>query len=208
MLDCCSLCEKHKGKTKKGLFLFPQEFKQSYQNFYISQIVLKLIALNNNKLIFQDNFLLLDNEQNICEYCWQLMQYRFTCRKCKILNFLQNEKQNRCQFCNTNLCCHCGQQLDLFHCNQSVCYSCQKQEIIQYKIAYIVMIIIIGLFLPYLAFTYLLTKFFDPVHQYKFCKKSVLRTFFLFILLFPIMFPYALIELFITGFKAIIKNLR
>ncbi|CAD8045465.1 unnamed protein product [Paramecium sonneborni] len=208
MLDCCSLCERHKGKINKGLFLFPQEYNQSYKNCYISQIVLKLIALNNNKLILQDDFMLLDNEQNICELCCQLMQYGFTCKKCKILNFIQNENNRKCQFCNTNLCCHCENKLELFPSNQSICYSCQKQEIISIKIAYILMIMIVGLFLPYLGFTYLLTKFFDPVHQYEFCKKNVFRTFLLFIILFPIMFPYVVIELFMEGLKAIIRKLQ
>ncbi|CAD8087857.1 unnamed protein product [Paramecium primaurelia] len=210
MFDCCSLCEIHKGEIKKGLFLFPAEFQRQYQNFYISQIVLKLIALNNkNQSIHQDNFVVvIDNELIICELCWQLMQYGFTCQKCKTLNFIQNENQRYCQFCNTNLCIHCRKQLDLFTNNQSQCYSCKKQEIILYNIAFIVMIIFVGLFLPYLALTYLITKFFDPIYQYNFCKKSFLRTLFLFVILFPIMFPYALIELIFAGFKAIIKNLR
>ncbi|CAD8157919.1 unnamed protein product [Paramecium octaurelia] len=208
MLDCCSLCEKHRGKIKKGLFLFPAEFKQQYQNCYISQIVLKLIALNNNEPIHQDSFVVIDNDLIICELCWQLMQYGFTCQKCKTLNFIQNDNQRRCQFCNTNLCLSCGKQLDLFRNNQQNCYQCQRQEIISYKIAYIVMIIVVGLLLPYLALTYLLTKFFDPIHQYAFCRKSAMRTLLLFVILFPIMFPYALIEIVVAGFKAIIRNLR
>ncbi|CAD8206979.1 unnamed protein product [Paramecium octaurelia] len=208
MQHCCSLCGMSLGTLKQALFLFPIELKTQYKNFYIQQIVLKLITLHNHQLILIDHFILFHNEKHICELCWQLIQQGFTCQKCQVYNFVQNGPIKHCNFCQSNLCLYCGSLLDLFSTSKGICYSCQKQEFLYYKIAYIVMILFVGLLLPYLAFNYLLTKFFDPIHQYDFCKDRFCTALLLFILLFPLLFPYAIIQLIFTGIKSIIRNFR
>ncbi|CAD8125196.1 unnamed protein product [Paramecium sonneborni] len=206
MQHYCSLCTKSLGTLKGALFLFPVGFKTQYTNFYIQQIVLKLITLHNHQLILTDHYILFHNEKYICELCWQLIQQGFICQKCKIYNFVANQPIKHCNFCQTNLCLYCGTQLELFSTTKGICYSCQRQEFISYKIAYLIMILVVGLLLPYLALNYLLTKFFDPIHQYKYLKNRFCIALILFILLFPILFPYAIIQLIFTGIQSIIRN--
>ncbi|CAK92003.1 unnamed protein product (macronuclear) [Paramecium tetraurelia] len=208
MQNYCSLCGLPQGTLKQELFLFPVEIKTQYKNCYIEQIVLKLITFHIHQLILIDNYILFRNEKHICESCWQLIQQGFTCKKCKVYNFVQNSSIKQCNFCKSCFCLDCEAQLELFSSTQGICYGCQKQELFSYKIAYFIMILFVGLIVPCLAFNQLLSQYFDPIHQFNCCKNRFYTTLLLFILLFPFLYPYTIIQLICTGIKSIIRNCR